>query len=398
MPSLTKVHNLCSSEDREYTEDTESVVPISRCLFRYLLHPSERVRYSAAVGLQQLFVHTAAPFDQKRTLLRNLDAGLKSLCDAPPARSAESAEEGSGETSTMMMTLGPLALNCPELEREIVTALVLNYKSLGVPIRQLLSVVRNVASVRYPGNTVGRYVLPMLSFVLNEFLKQELPLEDFPHQLVNCDSAEAFVRRFESLVVPLYLWRAPRAESLAALKGILGVQRSHVLVERNFVRILAYYLPEVTHSKDKLNKVEQKANELSKMMLKRLGENCYYEHIQSKFPQILSEVYKQIYDPESVRKSLGFESAALATRPNPPHTTVAKLDRLHDYFLQSFPDSSPGSQQGRRRPLFAYLTQEILPHCLQDIALKLTDVLRDREVIQCCREISQDRHGNSQLF
>ena len=36
----------------------------------------------------------------------------------------------------MMMALGPLALNCPELEREIVTALVLNYKSLGVPIRQ----------------------------------------------------------------------------------------------------------------------------------------------------------------------------------------------------------------------------------------------------------------------
>ena len=68
---------------------------------------------------------------------------------------------------------------------------------------------------------------------------------------------------------------------------------------------------------------------------------------------------------------------------------MAKLDRLHDYFLQSFPDSSSKSQgsRGRRRPLFAYLTQEILPHCLQDIALKLTGVLRDREEdIQCCRE------------
>ena len=40
-------------------------------------------RYSASVGIQQLFVNTAAPFDEKRTLLRNLDAGLKSLCDAP---------------------------------------------------------------------------------------------------------------------------------------------------------------------------------------------------------------------------------------------------------------------------------------------------------------------------
>ena len=130
-----KVHNLCSSDDREYTEDTEAVVPISRCLFRYLLHPSERVRHSAAVGIQQLFANTAAPFDQKRTLLRNLDAGLKSLCDAPNSNSEEE-EEGSSQTSTMMMALGPLALNCPELEREIVTALVLNYKSLGVPIRQ----------------------------------------------------------------------------------------------------------------------------------------------------------------------------------------------------------------------------------------------------------------------
>ena len=73
-----------------------------------------------------------------------------------------------------MMVLGPLALNCPELEREIVTSLVLNYKSLGVPIRQLLAVVGNVAGLRCPaGHTaVGRYVLPMLSFVLNEFLKQ----------------------------------------------------------------------------------------------------------------------------------------------------------------------------------------------------------------------------------
>ena len=105
------------------------------------------------------------------------------------------------------------------------------------------------------------------------------------------------MRRFESLVVPLCLWRAPSAESLAALKGILGLQRSHILVERNFVRILSYYLPEVTHNKDKMNKVEQKANELSKMILKRLGENNYYEHLQSRFPEILSEVYKQIYDP-----------------------------------------------------------------------------------------------------
>ena len=44
-PILMQVHNLCSSDDREYSEDTEAVVPISRCLFRYLLHPSERVRY-----------------------------------------------------------------------------------------------------------------------------------------------------------------------------------------------------------------------------------------------------------------------------------------------------------------------------------------------------------------
>ena len=55
-----------------------------------------------------------------------------------------------------MMTLGPLAVNCPELEREIVTALVLNYKSLGVPIRQLIAVVENVALLSCPGKTVGR--------------------------------------------------------------------------------------------------------------------------------------------------------------------------------------------------------------------------------------------------
>ena len=54
-----KVHNLCSSDDREYTEDTEAVVAISRCLFRYLLHPSERVRYlqSGASYLSQGFEH-----------------------------------------------------------------------------------------------------------------------------------------------------------------------------------------------------------------------------------------------------------------------------------------------------------------------------------------------------
>ena len=67
-----------------------------------------------------------------------------------------SSEDGSSETSTLMMTLGPLAVNCPELEREIVTALVLNYKSLGVPIRQLLAVVGNVAHLRCPGHTVVR--------------------------------------------------------------------------------------------------------------------------------------------------------------------------------------------------------------------------------------------------
>ena len=76
----------------------------------------------------------------------------------------------------------------------------------------------------------------------------------------------------------------------------------------------AYYLPEVTHSKEKLNKVEQKANELSKMMLKRLGENRYYELIQSKFPQILSEVYKQIYDPVGSLKSSLLELSLIWVR------------------------------------------------------------------------------------
>ena len=60
--------------------------------------------------------------------------------------------------------------------------------------------------------------------------------------------------------------------------------------------------------------MEQKANELSKMMLKRLGENRYYELIQSKFPQILSEVYKQIYDPVGSLKSSLLELSLIWVR------------------------------------------------------------------------------------
>ena len=47
-------------------------MPVSRCLFRFLLHPRERVRHAAALGLQRLFLNTAATFDQKRALLRGL--------------------------------------------------------------------------------------------------------------------------------------------------------------------------------------------------------------------------------------------------------------------------------------------------------------------------------------
>ena len=74
------------------------------------------------------------------------------------------------------------------------------------------------------------------------------------------------MRRFESLVVPLYLWRSPRPESLAALKAVLGVQRSHVLVERNFVRILA------SNSIILMIVFEAEMSSLLKEFSKRLGE------------------------------------------------------------------------------------------------------------------------------
>jgi hypothetical protein len=226
-----------------------------------------------------------------------LDSCLKSLCPEDPI-----GNEGNNETSTMMMALGPLAVNCPELEREIITAMVLNYKSLGLPSRQLVGVVRKIAAFKGLDVTTDEYLKPMLSFVLNEFLKQGLPLEDFPHRLLYCDTTEEFVSRYESLVLPLYLWRKPEKETVDELKIILKVDRAHLLVERNFVQILAYYLPHMNHSKRnvegaKLNTTERKAEDLSNLVVKKLGQDIYYSCLQNKFPEILSEIYKQIYDP-----------------------------------------------------------------------------------------------------
>ena len=84
-----------------------------------------------------MFVRTGLSFEDKRLLLRQLNDSLSHLW--------EERGDGRGEAATMMMCLGPLAVNCPELRREVVTAMVINYKTFELPNEQLLNVVRCVA-------------------------------------------------------------------------------------------------------------------------------------------------------------------------------------------------------------------------------------------------------------
>ena len=182
----------------------------------------------------------------------------------------------------------------------------------------------------------------MLSFALNEFLKQKLPLRDFPHQLVGCSSTEEFVKRFESLVLPLYLWRTPKADTLNDLRATLKAHRSCDLVERNFVQIHAYYLPHLSYKETGAQSstnytIDKRAADLSDVVLTKLGEELYHHLLVNKFPEILSEIYKQVYDPDALRREFGEMSVpALEHRPNPPYATVAKLSKLLDYFSGKF--------------------------------------------------------------
>ena len=67
-------------------------------------------------------------------------------------------------------------------------------------------VVKNLALFNTTVPSCEAYLMPLLSYLLEEFFKGDFVLSQFPMHLFDCGTVGEFARKFEKIIVPRMLW------------------------------------------------------------------------------------------------------------------------------------------------------------------------------------------------
>ena len=380
-----KMHNLTANSDRKFmVDDDQEMLPIGRCLYRFVCHGSHKIRSFAAVGIQRLISNAGGitmNVRLKRAELVHLIEVFDHLTNKDEVLDhCGTSEENSNRISTIMTTLGPLAVNCRSLEVEVITGILIFYKNINVPIQTLKKIFNIIANENFSEasketvNKVEVYLTSKIGYIMNEFLKQGNEVTKFPYQLLNCPNPKRFLLKFESVLIPLCTWRT-LSHALNFIGNILEKSPKDLVVH-NFSMIVAYYIPisAMTNKEKKeeivrslgtnSDKVMKKVKKLHDLVYDILGEQRFGELLSENIAQVLAQVFKKLYDPKVLE--VRFELKSALPLPNPPYTTEVLALNLIPYFTQYIDEGAT---------LFSFLTK-VKSDCLQIIAHELCSVLR----------------------
>ena len=362
-----EMHFKCSNsgDDPEIPSITKQSleVPMKYGLLRFLTNKSARVRYSAAKSVQNIFLISSNMKDRKKDF-DLLHRHLVLLHNYPqePFGDAEIA-------STVMMTLSSLSCTCPTLSREAITGILLTSTAIENGGHFGKRVIGNLS-----GGNNEAFLATMLSYIFKEFLRQN-GFEKFPFSIMNNDEfkdVSDFLNKYESVVVPLCLWRSPKKETLAKLSRAMkktGVQ----LLTNTFSHTLAYYLPFVAAKdsdqedilfnalKGDTDKIVARTNNMHNLIETSIGKEKFHRLLNEFMPEVISRVLKGVFDPDKL-----WDVSVSLMVPNPPFASedlikhlfkylgeIARKDKrtLMDFLVELKPDSLQRITQESCRPL-----------------------------------------------
>ena len=317
-------------------------------------------------GLNLNFIFCNLGFPGKREDFSRLRAFLNNLASVEIAVRKQESARGAlmdrdnciNRLSAATVTYSTLVMTYKALEREGLLGILIN-SVMGSDIKPeavkgpvlLLSflerkfsvhthcfskftgVIKNLAKV----NTAERvfcceaYLLPLLGYLLEEFLKNSIALSQFPLYLFNCATVEEFARKFEDAVVPRMLWYTTKGkksdEVLKCLAALLDKSGTQVVAD-NYATLAAFYLPAVSASNLNPELVEDKnllakSSSLLHLVERTLGEDRCNRYLMDHMPEIFACVLKHVSADSAFTENGGNSSLHIIKQALP--STTQKL-------------------------------------------------------------------------
>ncbi|CAN0220698.1 unnamed protein product [Lampetra fluviatilis] len=324
-------------------EVESTALPVREAFPEFLGDRQHRVRMLAAQALHRLFLQRAGDglsaewqplppavqqdsFERVRekvfTCLRT--AVKEQGTDQPEDKCVDSEPNGA---SVLLAALGTVARCSSLCEKQALYAMVQAQLRHGVAITVIAKAVR-VVSLALNQASPTRYLESHLGYLLHHWLSDRKTLENFPFQLLECDTVEEFYRRHWLEVVPRLAMRQD-FNGVRAASAAMGVDWRDALVRafpRLFTRVLPLFVEEGEEGKGHpamAARHERTEAVLVYEFLCRndcLGKKRIDELVQANLPEVVTELLGTLHEPSTCGEpsDVGRYASELDPAPNPP--------------------------------------------------------------------------------
>ncbi|XP_029658408.2 serine-protein kinase ATM isoform X1 [Octopus sinensis] len=236
-------------------------------------------------------------------------------------------------TSSFLLAMSTIICNCPLYERKAIYICCSQSENISV---DFVKKVLTLSAIRLKHKSLQDLMVIHLPFLVNKWLNDDLPIRQFPYQLLECSSEVDFYTKYTSVCLPL----------VAVVRAEAGIQESlaHLLGERWFplhlqeclVTLLVHILPylavlEITETvedkvKDKISQAKTNYQTLLQYFTEEDIENCLKKNVSDFIVQLLLCLDEK---PDNV----------LTPNPNPPYYKRDVIMTTLQYLANNFSSS-----------------------------------------------------------
>ncbi|XP_063588203.1 serine-protein kinase ATM-like [Penaeus indicus] len=288
-------------------------------LHHFLCDPSHEQRIMAARHSHLLLTkNDGTPLDTRHQDLvfrKVYETALGNLSAQGTIPESFSKDEENNRVATLLLTLGVVAANSPYLEAKALFAMCFWAPGKEVDAALVARVVTRVAESR--GKPLRRYVRHHLPYLAREWLQHGYEVDAFPFSLLECTSAEAFIRENIDILVPVFF----ECDQIGQLDHLAKACTKDVpqLLQEAFPTLMAYIFPCIAAETDEATKQHLQpakifaARKHYKFLEKTLGSDQLNTLLDKDIDKITLTLLKLVHDPNPMVEG------EVVVAPNPPH-------------------------------------------------------------------------------
>ncbi|XP_069987249.1 serine-protein kinase ATM isoform X2 [Penaeus vannamei] len=310
-------------------------------LHHLLCDPSHEQRIMAARLSHLLLTNNdGTPLDsrhQDQMFRKVYETALGNLSVQGTVPDLFSKDENNNRVATLLLTLGVIAANSPYLEAKALFAMCFWAPGKEVDTMLVARVVTRVAESR--GKPLQKYVRHHLPYLAREWLQHGYDLDAFPFSLLECSSAEAFIRENINILVPVFF----ECDQIGQLDHLAKACAKDIpqLLREAFSTLMAYIFPCIAAEADEATKQHLQpakifaARKHYKFMEKTLGSDQLNTLLDKDIDKITLTLLKLVHDPTPMVEG------EVVVPPNPPHFPPVIVEKTLEYLGALFGEDNP---------------------------------------------------------